>query len=84
MPDLRYDRFPGGQYAIFTMDRPGQLSAQGAAMRQESGEALNDFAAGPELRVEILRQKDRGRPAVRPGGVAVSKLSGWPTPVWFP
>ena len=54
MPDLRYERFPYKHYAIFTMDRPDRLNAQGAAMRQELGEALDEFAADPEMRVAIV------------------------------
>ena len=54
MPDLRYERFPGGHYAVFTMDRPGRLNAQGAAMRQELREALDEFAADPEMRAGIV------------------------------
>ncbi len=54
MPDLRYERFPGGHYAVFTMDRPDRLNAQGAAMRQELREALDEFAADPEMRAGIL------------------------------
>ena len=54
MPDLRYERFPGGNYAVFTMDRPDRLNAQGAAMRQELREALDEFAADPEMRAGIL------------------------------
>jgi enoyl-CoA hydratase/carnithine racemase len=54
MPDLRYERFTGGHYAVFTMDRPDRLNAQGAAMRQELREALDEFAADPEMRVGIV------------------------------
>ena len=54
MPDLRYERFPEGHYAIFTMDRPDRLNAQGAAMRQELREALDEFAADPEMRAGIV------------------------------
>ena len=54
MPDLRYERFPAGHYAVFTMDRPDRLNAQGAAMRQELREALDEFAADPEMRAGIL------------------------------
>ena len=46
MPDLRYERHPEGNYAIFTMDRPDRLNAQGLGMRQELREALDEFAAG--------------------------------------
>ena len=48
MPDLRYERFRGSHYAVFTMDRPARLNAQGAAMREELREALDEFAADPE------------------------------------
>jgi crotonobetainyl-CoA hydratase len=54
MPDLRYERFTNGHYAVFTMDRPDRLNAQGAAMRQELREALDEFAADPEMRAGIL------------------------------
>ena len=54
MPDLRYERFPEGHYAIFTMDRPDRLNAQGAAMREELQQALDEFAADPEMRVGIV------------------------------
>ena len=50
MPDLRYERFPEGNYAIFTMDRPDRLNAQGLTMRQELRDALDEFAADPEMR----------------------------------
>ena len=39
MPDLRYERHPEGNYAIFTMDRPDRLNAQGLTMRDELREA---------------------------------------------
>ena len=54
MPDLRYERFPDGHYATFTMDRPDRLNAQGAVMRQELREALDEFAADPEMRAGVL------------------------------
>ena len=54
MPDLRYERFPKGHYAVFTMDRPDRLNAQGAQMRQELREALNEFSHDPEMRVGIV------------------------------
>jgi enoyl-CoA hydratase/carnithine racemase len=54
MPDLRYERYPEGNYAIFTMDRPDRLNAQGLGMRQELREALDEFAADSEMRVGIL------------------------------
>ena len=54
MPDLHYERFRGGHYAVFTMDRPDRLNAQGAAMREELREALDEFTADSEMRVGIL------------------------------
>ncbi len=54
MPDLRYERFPNGHYAVFTMDRPDRLNAQGATMRQELREALDEFSADPDMRAGIL------------------------------
>jgi len=36
------------------MDRPDRLNAQGAAMRHELREALDEFAADPEMRVGIF------------------------------
>ncbi len=36
------------------MDRPDRLNAQGAAMRHELREALDEFAADPEMRVGIV------------------------------
>ena len=64
MADLRYERFPEGHYAVFTMDRPDRLNAQGAQMRQELRDALAEFAHDPEIRVGIVT----GRAALsRPG-----------------
>ena len=54
MPELRYERFPAGHYAVFTMDRPDRLNAQGAVMRQELQEALSEFSADPEMRAGIV------------------------------
>lgn len=54
MPDLKYEKFADGHYAIFTMDRPDRLNAQGLTMRQELREALDEFAADPEMRVGIV------------------------------
>jgi enoyl-CoA hydratase/carnithine racemase len=36
------------------MDRPDRLNAQGAAMRQELREALDEFSADPDMRAGIL------------------------------
>ena len=54
MPDLTYERFPKGHYALFTMNRPDRLNAQGAVMRQELRSALDEFSGDPEMRVGIL------------------------------
>lgn len=54
MPDLRYERFSDGHYAIFIMDRPDRLNAQGTAMREELRQALDEFTADPEMRVGIV------------------------------
>ena len=54
MPELRYERFPAGHYAVFTMDRPDRLNAQGAVMRQELQEALSEFSADPEMRAGVV------------------------------
>ena len=59
MPDRRYEGFPGGHYAIFTMDRPDRLNAQGAAMREELRQALDEFAVDPEMRVGIVTGSGR-------------------------
>ncbi len=54
MPDLLYEKFPQGHYAIFTMNRPDRLNAQGGTMRQELDTALHDFTHDPEMRVGIV------------------------------
>ena len=54
MPDLRYERFPEGHYAVFTMDRPDRLNAQGAQMRAELRAALTEFSHDDEMRVGIV------------------------------
>ena len=54
MPDLRYERFAEGHYAVFTMDRPDRLNAQGVQMRAELREALAEFSHDPEMRVGIV------------------------------
>ena len=53
MPDLRYERFSEGHYAIFTMDRPDRLNAQGARMRAELREVRAEFSHDDEMRVGI-------------------------------
>ena len=54
MPDLRYERYSDGHYAVFTMDRPDRLNAQGAQMREELRAALAEFSHDPEMRVGIV------------------------------
>ena len=54
MPYILYDRYPEGHYAVFTMNRPERLNAQGVAMRQEMDAALNEFTNDPEMRVGIV------------------------------
>ena len=54
MADLRYERFPDDHYAVFTMDRPDRLNAQGAQMRAELREALSEFSHDTEMRLGIV------------------------------
>lgn len=54
MPDLLYEAYPEGHYAIFTMNRPDRLNAQGALMRQELDAAIHEFAHDPEMRAGIV------------------------------
>ena len=54
MPDLRYERFPDSYFAVFTMDRPDRLNAQGGQMREELRLALAEFSHDPEMRVGVV------------------------------
>ncbi len=54
MPDLVYEKVPQGHYAMFTMNRPDRLNAQGATMAQDIEAALHDFTNDPAMRVGIL------------------------------
>ena len=54
MADLRYESFPESHYAVFTMDRPDRLNAQGAQMRAELREALSEFSHDPDMWVGIV------------------------------
>ena len=54
MTDLRYERFSDGHYAVFTMDRPDRLNAQGAQMREELRQALTEFSHDAKMRVGIV------------------------------
>ncbi len=59
MPELRYERFPAGHYAVFTMNRPDRLNAQGAVMREELHAALAEFSGDAEMRVGIVTGSGR-------------------------
>jgi len=54
VPDLLYERFPKGHYAIFTMNRPERLNARGRRMVQEFVAALDDFDRDPDMRCGIV------------------------------
>ena len=54
MPDMLYEKHLEGHYAIFTMNRPERLNAQGAIMAQDLEAALQDFTNDPEMRVGIV------------------------------
>jgi len=54
MPYMLYETYPAGHYAIFTMNRPDRLNAQGAVMREELTSALAEFTRDPEMRVGIV------------------------------
>ena len=53
-PDLIYERFPEGHYAIFTMNRPERLNASGGDLPRLLDEALGEFTADSEMYVGIL------------------------------
>ena len=59
MPDMLYDRYPAGHYAIFKMNRPDRLNAQGAAMRDDLAAAMEEFTLDPEMRVGIVTGEGR-------------------------
>jgi enoyl-CoA hydratase/carnithine racemase len=59
MPDILYDRYPAGHYAIFKMNRPDRLNAQGAAMRDDLAAAMEEFTLDPEMRVGIVTGEGR-------------------------
>ena len=54
MPYILYERHPAAHYAIFTMNRPDRLNAQGSVMKQELESALGEFTRDPEMRVGIV------------------------------
>ncbi len=59
MPDMLYEKFPAGHYAIFTMNRPDALNALNEQMRIDQEGALDDFNNDPEMRVAIVTGKGR-------------------------
>ena len=59
MPELQYERFPAGHYAVFTMNRPDRLNAQGSVMREELKAALFEFSGDPEMRAGIVTGSGR-------------------------
>ncbi len=59
MPDLLYEKNAKGHYAIFTMNRPERLNAQGRQMALELEEALRGFNSDAEMRVGIVTGKGR-------------------------
>ena len=54
MPDLIYEKFPKGNYALFTLNRPERLNALGQQMHVEMADAMDDFDADPEMRCGVL------------------------------
>ena len=54
MPDMVYEKHSQGNYAVFTMNRPDRLNAQGSIMAQELEAALHDFTNDPAMRAGIL------------------------------
>ena len=59
MPDMLYEKFPAGHYAIFKMNRPDRLNAQGAGMRDDLAAAMEEFTLDPEMRVGIVTGEGR-------------------------
>ena len=59
MPDMLYERYPSGHYAIFKMNRPDRLNALGRAMRDDLAAAMEEFTLDPEMRVGIVTGEGR-------------------------
>ena len=59
MPDMLYERYPAGHYAIFKMNRPDRLNAQGASMREDLAAAMEDFTLDPDMWVGIVTGEGR-------------------------
>ena len=53
-PDLIYEKFPEGHYAIFTRNRPERLNSSGGDMSRLMNEALADFASDNNMSVGII------------------------------
>ena len=53
-PDLIYEKFPEGHYAIFTRNRPERLNAMGGEGGRLMNEALADFASDNNMFVGII------------------------------
>lgn len=53
-PDVIYEKFPTGHYAIVTMNRPERLNASGGDIPRLLDEALADFTADSNMYVGII------------------------------
>ena len=53
-PDVIYEKFPAGHYAVFTMNRPERLNASGGNLPRLLDEALADFTADSSMYVGII------------------------------
>ncbi|MSQ40098.1 MAG: hypothetical protein EXR55_00225 [Dehalococcoidia bacterium] len=53
-PDLIYEKFPKGHYAIFTRNRPERLNSMGGNMTRLMNEAMQDFATDSNMSVGII------------------------------
>ena len=53
-PDVIYEKFPDGHYAIFTMNRPERLNASGGDIPRLLDAALADFTADSSMYVGII------------------------------
>lgn len=73
MPDLLYEKRE--HYAIFTMNRPGQLNALNGNLRNAQKEALADFSADPRMRVGIVTGAGRAFSAGWDLGEALEQIS---------
>ena len=53
-PDVIYEKFPQGHYAIFTLNRPERLNASGGDLPRLLDESLADFTADSSMYVGII------------------------------